>query len=72
VGVLFKCAICGEVFFTKESAREHVKIKHPEKVREILSSLSSSSIVNLEKRGVDPENWATGYFIAFSQGEKSN
>jgi hypothetical protein len=42
------------------------------KVREILSSLSSSSIVNLEKRGVDPENWAAGYFIAFSQEEKSN
>ncbi len=29
---MFKCAICGGVFFTKESAREHVKIKHPEKV----------------------------------------
>jgi len=69
---LFKFAICGEVFFTRESAREHVKIKHPEKVRKILSNLRSSSIVNLEKRGVDPENWAAGYFIAFSQREESN
>jgi len=53
---LIKCKICGEIFLEWESAREHVKSKHREQVKYILSQLRLSKIKKLEKQGIDPEN----------------
>jgi len=59
-------------FFSEEELREHIKTMHPEKIRYILSKLHPSEIENLKKRGIDPEEWALGYLIAYMQEEGSN
>jgi hypothetical protein len=53
---LIKCKICGEIFSERERAREHVKSKHREQVKYILSQLRFSKIKNLKKQDIDPEN----------------
>jgi hypothetical protein len=68
---LIKCKICGEIFLEWESAREHVKSKHREQVKYILSQLRLGKIKKLEKQGIDPENWAAGLFLAFMQNKES-
>ena len=44
-------------------ARNHIKLKHKDKVKRIISQLSKRRIEGLKKRNIDPENWAAGYIL---------
>lgn len=55
------CPKCKKEFSSKEEAREHIKSKHPEIIKRILSEIKAENL-----RG-DPENWAAGVYIAWSQ-----
>ncbi|MHA1617270.1 MAG: hypothetical protein ACTSX9_08210 [Candidatus Njordarchaeales archaeon] len=61
---VYICPICGEKFYSKKIARDHIKEAHPEKIREVLSRVRPDKLENLrKKRNVDPENWAAGMIL---------
>lgn len=57
------CPICEETFYRRDLAIEHIKSKHPASVNRILSRLTQRKIERLRKRGIDPQNWATGCIL---------
>jgi len=60
---VYICPICKEQFYSRKLARDHIKKAHPEKIREVLSKIREDKRRNLEKRGIDPENWAAGMIL---------
>ncbi|MFZ8791551.1 MAG: hypothetical protein ACO2OS_04640 [Thermosphaera aggregans] len=52
-------------------SREHAISKHREQLNIFSHNYVSVKLKKLEKQGIDPENWATGLFLAFMQNKEN-
>jgi DNA-directed RNA polymerase subunit RPC12/RpoP len=62
--ITYKCIYCGQIFPTRELLKAHIKHKHRDKIKEMLSKMREDKIKNLIEQGVDPEEWAAGWAAA--------